>query len=49
MVLNMADFGKHACKAVLKWYVTACATVFVDLGWIREGRELADFEHKAWL
>ena len=55
--LNMADFGKswkslqtlwNACKTVLKWFVTACATVFVDLGWIRKGRKLADFEQKAW-
>ena len=57
MVLNMADFGKsrkslqtlwNACKTVLKWFVTACATVCVDLGWIRKGRKLADFEQKAW-
>ena len=55
--LNMADFGKswkslqtlwNACKTVLKWFVTACATVCVDLGWIRKGRKLADFEQKAW-
>ena len=57
MVLNMADFGKsckslqtlwNASKTVLKWFVTACATVCVDLGWIRNGRKLADFEQKAW-
>ena len=57
MVLNMADFGKslkslqtlwNACKTVPKWFVTACATVCVDLGWIRKGRKLADFEQKAW-
>ena len=57
MVLNMADFGKswksldtllNASKTVLKWFVTACATVCVDLGWIRKGRKLADFEQKAW-
>ena len=55
--LNMADFRKswkshqtlwNACKTVLKWFVTACATVCVDLGWIRKGRKLADFEQKAW-
>ena len=55
--LNMADFGKsrkslqtlwNACKTVLKWFVTACATVCVVLGWIRKGRKLADFEQKAW-
>ena len=28
--------------------MTACATVCVDLGWIRKGRKLADFEQKAW-
>ena len=38
----------NACKTVLKWFVTACATVFVDLGWIRRGRKLADFEQNAW-
>ena len=55
--LNMADFGKswkslqtlwNACKTVLKWFVSACADVCVDLGWIRKGRKLADFEQKAW-
>ena len=57
MVLNMADLGKsskslqtlwNASKTVLKWFVTACATVCVDLGWIAKGRKLADFERKAW-
>ena len=57
MVLNIADFGKSckslqtlsiASKTVLKWFLTACATAFVDLGWIRKGRKLADFEEKAW-
>ena len=57
MVLNMADFGKswkslqtlwNASKTVLKWFVTACATVCVDLGWIRKGRKSADFVQKAW-
>ena len=57
MVLNMADFGKswnslqtlwNAPKTVLKWLVTACATVCVDLGWISKGQKLADFQQKAW-
>ena len=57
MVLNMADFGKswkslqtlwNASKTVQKWFVTARATVCVDLGWIRKSRKLADFEQKAW-
>ena len=57
MVLNMADFGKswkslqtpwYACKTVQKLFVTACATVCVDLGGIRKSRKLADFEQKAW-
>ena len=57
MVLNMADVGKSwkslqtlwiAFKTVVKWFVTACATFCVDLGWIRKGRKLADFEQKAW-
>ena len=55
--LNIADFGKswkslqtlwNAAKTVLKWFVSACANVCVDLGWIRKGRKLADFEQKAW-
>ena len=57
MVLNMADFGKswkslqtlwNASKTALNWFVTACPTVCVDLGWIRKGRKSADFEQKAW-
>ena len=57
MVLNMADFVNswksprtlwNVSKTVLKWVVTACATVCVHLGWIRKGRKLADFEQKAW-
>ena len=57
MVLNMADFGKswksletlwNASKTDLKWFVTACVTVCVDLGWIGKGRKLADFDQKAW-
>ena len=57
MVLNMADFVNswkslqtlwNARKTVLKWFVTASATVCVDLGSIRKGRKLADFEQKAW-
>ena len=57
MVLNMAVFGKswkslqilwNACKTVLKWFVTACANVCVDLGLIRSVLKLADFEQKAW-
>ena len=38
----------NASKTIVKWFVPACATVFVDLGWIRKGRKLADFEQKAW-
>ena len=37
----------NAYKTVLKWFVTACATVCVDLGWIGKGRKLADFDQKA--
>ena len=53
----MADFGKtwkslqtlwNASKTLLKWFLTPCATVCVDFGWIRKGRNLADFEQKAW-
>ena len=58
MIVNMADFGNswkllqtlwNASKTILKWFVTACATVCVDLGWIRKGRKLADLEQKAWV
>ena len=57
MVLNMADFLNswksfetlwNASKTVLKRFVTASATLFVDLGWIRKNRKLADFEQRAW-
>ena len=57
MIVNMADFGNswkllqtlwNASKTILKWFVTACATLCVDLGWNRKGRKLADFEQKAW-
>ena len=57
MVLNMADFLNswksfetlwNASKTVLKLFVTASATVCVDLGWIRKNRKLADFEQRAW-
>ena len=57
MVLNMAVFGKswkslqtlwNARKTVVKWFLPACTTVCVNLGWIRKGRKLADFEQKAW-
>ena len=56
MVLNVVDFGKscnslqtlwNSSKTILKWSVTACATVCVDLGWIRKGQKLADFQQKA--
>ena len=57
MVLSMPDFGEswkslqtlwNASKTVLKWFLTASATVCVDLGWIRKGRKLANFGQKAW-
>ena len=57
MIVNMADFGNcwkllqtlwNNSKTILKWFVTACATVCVDSGWIRYGRNLADLEQKAW-
>ena len=57
MVLNMADFFNswkslqtlwNACKTVVKWFVTASANVCVDLGSIRKGQKLVDFEQKAW-
>ena len=57
MVFNMADFANswkslqtlwNASKTVPERFLTPCATVCVDLGWIRKGRKLADFEQKAW-
>ena len=57
MLLIMADFGKsckslqtlwNASKSLLKQFLTPCGTCYVDLGWIRKGRKLADFEQKAW-
>ena len=57
MVLNVADFGKtwnllqtlwNASKTDLRLFLTASATVCVDLGLIRKGRKLTDFEQKAW-
>ena len=57
MVLNMADFLNswkslqtlwNAFKTVLKWFANASVTVFLDLGWIRKCRKLADCEQKAW-
>ena len=48
-VLEIASTLWNASKTVLKWFVTACATVFADLGWIRKGRKLGDFYQKAWV
>ena len=57
MVLNMADFGKFWKSLQILWSgskipqncsFTASMTLCVDLGWIRNGRKLADFEQKAW-
>ena len=57
MVLNMADFGKYwkslqtvwkSSKALINAFLTALATLCVDLGWIRKSRNLADFEQKPW-
>ena len=57
MVLSMADFGKswkslqtlwNGSKALLNGFLTALATLCVDLGWIRKSRNLADFEQKPW-
>ena len=56
MVLNMADFANswkslqtlwNASKTVPELFLIPCATVGVDLGWIRKGRKLADLEQKA--
>ena len=57
MVLNMADFDKsqkslqslwNASKTLLKGFLPASATVCVDFSRIRERRELAVSEKKAW-
>ena len=56
MALNMADFGKswksfqtlwNAFKTVLKWFVNACATVSVELMWIRKCWKLPIFSKRA--
>ena len=57
MVLNLADFGKswkslqtvwNGSKAQINGFLTALATLCVDLGWIRKSRNLADFEQNPW-
>ena len=57
MVFNMADFDKSwkslqtlwtPFKTVLKWFMTPCKTVSVDLVWIFKSRKLADFGENAW-
>ena len=57
MVLNMADFDKfwkslrtlwNASKTLVKGFLTSCPTFWVDFGWIRKCRKLADFEQKPW-
>ena len=57
MVLNMADFVKFWKSLQTLWsgskipqncIFTASTTLSVDLGWIRRGRKLADFQQKAW-
>ena len=57
MVLNMADFGKfwkslqaiwYASYTIVNGFLSPCATVWVDFGWIRKCRKLAVFEQKAW-
>ena len=35
-------------KTVLKWFVSACANVCIDLGWIRKRSKIGRFEQKAW-
>ena len=47
-LLDIAPTLWNASKAVLKLFVTASATVCVDLGGIRTGRKLTDFEQRAW-
>ena len=57
MVLNLADFGKswkslqtvwNGSKAQINGFLTALATLCVDLRWIRKSRKLADFEQNPW-
>ena len=56
MALNMADFLNswksfqtlwNAFKTVLKWFVNACATVSVELMWIRKCWKLPIFSKRA--
>ena len=53
----MADFRSfwkllqtlwNTSETILKWFLGRCATVCVDFGWIRKGRNLAVFEQKPW-
>ena len=57
MVLNMAGFVKfwkslqtlsNGSKTLLNYFLSPCATVCFDFGWIRKGRKLADFGQKPW-
>ena len=47
-ILEIAQTLWNDSKTVLKLFVTAFATVFVAIGWIRRGRKLADFDQKAF-
>ena len=57
MLLNMADFGKCWKSLQTFWkdsymlangFLSACWTIWMDFGWIRQGPKWADFEQKAW-
>ena len=47
-VLEISPNSLKRLQNRFNWFVTACATVCVDLGLIRKGRKAADFEQKAW-
>ena len=45
---NRSKLYETPPKPFQKGFVTASATVCVDLGWIRKNLKLADFEQRAW-
>ena len=45
---NRSKLSETPHKTVIKWFLTAFATICVDLGWIGRGRNFSDFEQKAW-
>ena len=47
-VLEIAPNCLKRFQTLINGFLTALATLCVDLGWIRKSRNLADFEQKPW-